>query len=400
MQMLDDPMLQDPTSPVAKKFRQRFRVPYPIFVDLLAKAVNLGFELCPVNHAGTEGVPLEVKLLGFLRILGRGTCFDGISELSNASIEVHRSFFHDFTRKFVDRYVSIPSSPEQIRKVMSIYDRMGIPGATGSTDCVHVKWEMCPVGLKNYCNGKEGYPTLAWQCTVDHHKRFLHVTNCFYGNTNDKTICKYDSFISKLRYKNDPVFRNCKFVLYDENGNQYEETDPFLISDNGFMKWSCLICPFKIYSLASEVFWSKHLESVRKDVECAFGILKGRFTCLKLGLLLHNIDDVNYLFKACVMLHNMLLEFDGLDARWENDVAWNGVDGQHEIDDWNQAQMTVLFRRSFNALTDWSYVATNRTFHNNEDEEEEEEFVNLRRKLVNHFYYKLCHRRNELEWLN
>jgi hypothetical protein len=76
------------------------------------------------------------------------------------------------------------------------------------------------------------------------------------------------------------------------------------------------------------------------------------------------------------------------------------VDGQHEIDDWNQAQMTVLFRRSFNALTDWSYVATNRTFHNNEDEEEEEEFVNLRRKLVNHFYYKLCHRRNELEWLN
>jgi hypothetical protein len=63
------------------------------------------------------------------------------------------------------------------------------------------------------------------------------------------------------------------------------------LSDNGFMKWSCLICPFKIYSLASEVFWSKHLESVRKDVECAFGILKGRFRCLKLGLLLHNIDD-------------------------------------------------------------------------------------------------------------
>jgi hypothetical protein len=114
MQMLDDPMLQDPTNPAAKKFRQRFRVPYPIFVDLLAKAVNLGFELRPVNHAGTEGVPLEVKLLGFLRILGRGTCFDGISELSDASIEVHRSFFHDFTRKFVDRcyheYVSIPSS--------------------------------------------------------------------------------------------------------------------------------------------------------------------------------------------------------------------------------------------------------------------------------------------------
>jgi hypothetical protein len=80
------------------------------------------------------------------------------------------------------------------------------------------------------------------------------------------------------------------------------------------------MCPFKTYSLASEVFWSKHLESIRKDVECAFGILKGRFRCLKLGLLFHNQDDINYLFKTCISLHNMILEFDGRDRRWENDV--------------------------------------------------------------------------------
>jgi hypothetical protein len=121
--------------------------------------------LRPRNCSGTEGVPLELKVLGVLRVLGRGTCFDGIEEISRASREIHRSFFHDFTRKFVekyyDEYVSLPVSPDEVRKVMSIYERMGIPGAIGSTDCVHVKWEMCPAGFRNFCTGKEGYPTLA-----------------------------------------------------------------------------------------------------------------------------------------------------------------------------------------------------------------------------------------------
>ena len=49
MQLLEDPMLHDPTSSIAKKFRQRFRVPYPVFVDLLNKAVDLGYDLRPLN---------------------------------------------------------------------------------------------------------------------------------------------------------------------------------------------------------------------------------------------------------------------------------------------------------------------------------------------------------------
>ena len=46
--------------------------------------------------------------------------------------------------------------------------------------------------------------------------------------------------------------------------------------------------------------WSKWVESVRKDVECTFGILKGRFRCLKLPILYHDkkrIDDTCWLAK-------------------------------------------------------------------------------------------------------
>ena len=57
--------------------------------------------------------------------------------------------------------------------------------------------------------------------------------------------------------------------------------------------------------------------SVRKDVECFFGILKQRFRYLKNPIGLHKKEDVDNVVKTCVLLHNMILKFDGLDKLWE-----------------------------------------------------------------------------------
>jgi hypothetical protein len=39
MEDLSDPQLLNPESTAAKKFRLRFRVPYPVFIDLMNKAI-------------------------------------------------------------------------------------------------------------------------------------------------------------------------------------------------------------------------------------------------------------------------------------------------------------------------------------------------------------------------
>ena len=59
---------------------------------------------------------------------------------------------------------------------------------------------------------------------------------------------------------------------------------------------------------------------MRKDVECTFGILKGRWRILKYGLRLHSLMNADNVWKTCCALHNMLLEVDGLAAGWENGV--------------------------------------------------------------------------------
>ena len=42
-------------------------------------------------------------------------------------------------------------------------------------DVVHVKWANCPTGDHNHANGKEGYPTLAFQCLTDFNCRVLAI---------------------------------------------------------------------------------------------------------------------------------------------------------------------------------------------------------------------------------
>ncbi len=48
----------------------------------------------------------------------------------------------------------------------------------------------------------------------------------------------------------------------------------YVIVDNGFLCWSVNVPPFKVTNKIAEIHLSKWVESIRKDVECAFGILK------------------------------------------------------------------------------------------------------------------------------
>ena len=74
---------------------------------------------------------------------------------------------------------------------------------------------------------------------------------------------------------------------------------------------------------------------MRKDVECTFGIMKGRWRILKAGIRTHRLKTADDIWKTCCALHNWLLEEDGLDERWEQGIPslWEGPEGYHDVDD-------------------------------------------------------------------
>ena len=62
-------------------FRRRFRLPFQLFLILVEICRdNNVFEV--TNYSRTK-IPIEIKLLCYLRVLGRDDCFDAMEEYSN-----------------------------------------------------------------------------------------------------------------------------------------------------------------------------------------------------------------------------------------------------------------------------------------------------------------------------
>ena len=144
--MLRNPRTRDPGDRKGGVlFRLRFRVPFPLFERIVALTRENNWFTERGDSSGRRGAPLELKILGVLRVLGRGYCFDGIEELSFISAECNRTFFHSFcslfSKKYFEVYCNPPVADAEISRTLSVYDRLGFPGRIGSTDCVHIRWE-------------------------------------------------------------------------------------------------------------------------------------------------------------------------------------------------------------------------------------------------------------------
>ena len=76
---------------------------------------------------------------------------------------------------------------------------------------------------------------------------------------------------------------------------------------------------------------------MRKDVECTFGIMKGRWRILKTGVRLHSTESVDRIWLTYCTFHNMLLKIDGLDEAWDGvrvpTSVWDGKLGDLDPDD-------------------------------------------------------------------
>ena len=58
----------------------------------------------PTNDFSFPNIPFELKVLGVLKIVGRGWCLDDVYESSGISISTMHTFFHEFTAAFCSKF--------------------------------------------------------------------------------------------------------------------------------------------------------------------------------------------------------------------------------------------------------------------------------------------------------
>jgi len=164
-------------SSMRAKFRNRFRIPYSNYLELLQwiRDDTRFARWCGAKVNNKMSSPIELLVLGSLRYLGRGWTLDDIEEQTAISREVHRSFFHAFidycSTSLYSRFVITPVHLPEARSNMREYKVAGFPGCVGSTDCTHVTTKRCEYRLKNnHLGAKSSHTTRTFNLTCNHRR--------------------------------------------------------------------------------------------------------------------------------------------------------------------------------------------------------------------------------------
>ena len=293
------------------EFRSLFRMPLSKVEELTDIFISRGYIEVPRSLKFREEFRERAELLvmSALYRLGNGQPFRQCRSMCNISVSEIRLFFFDFLAAMVDmkdEYVFLPRNVTELHRMSKYYDEVGLPGCCGSMDVVHVKWSSCPTGDHNRAKGKAGYPTLAFQCITDFNRRVIGIYGPQFGTRNDKEIVKVDPNVYRIRHG---WYKDVSWNYYTYNGRVAKERGAYLICDNGYLRWPNSISPYTNADSASlEGYFSTNLESVRKDVECTFGILKKRWRVLNDGFYYRDINICEKIFVTCCCLNNFLVD--------------------------------------------------------------------------------------------
>lgn len=291
-------------------FRSHFRVPLST-IDLLTNMfITRGWEKETKRVKGDDHyIRTQLLIMGSLEHLGNRKPFKQFETHTNISSSHHESFFKKFLNCLVDNkeeWIYYPRTMQELRSVVSDYEECFLPGCGGSIDVVHCKWAACAAGDNVKATGKEGYPTLAFECITNHQLKIMGISCVQFGTRNDQHIVRLDATVSLIRRQ---WYKDVQWSYFDLEGNVKSSRGIYLICDGGYLRWKTLICPYQNAHCGSrQGYFSSNLETVRKDVECTFGILKKRWRILDFGLHYRNIEKCEKIFIACCILHNMMTD--------------------------------------------------------------------------------------------
>jgi hypothetical protein len=306
-------------------FRRRFRMSRPLFFRLQSalEAYDPYF-IQKRNAAGTLGLSSLQKMTAALRILAYGVAADSTDEYvrigESTAVESLKKFVKAVVNIFSKEYLRSPNSND-IARLLAVNEKRGFPGMLGSIDCMHWKWKNCPTAWKGQYTGHSREPTLILEAIASYDRWIWHAFFGLPGSHNDINVLEHSSVFTELAQGRAPP------VNYLINGHDY--TMGYYLADGIYPQWSTFVKTISAPIEAKKKHFARVQEACRKDVECAFGILQARFSIVRGPARFWDQATLNDIMKACIILHNMIIE----DERDSNEVQ--------EDDDYEQVPESI-----------------------------------------------------------
>ncbi|XP_073038077.1 uncharacterized protein [Primulina eburnea] len=199
--------------------------------------------------------------------------------------------FHEVVEGFANQYFLSPNAND-VARLLHIGKQRGFSGILGSLDCMHWKWKNCPTAWAGQYTGRSGSPIIILEAVAD-------------------MIFGYGMRI---------------FPIYHPKWSTIMQT----IRDT--------LGPKKRYFLMKQ-------ETCKKDVERAFGVLQSRFAIVASPARPWRKNDLHYIMKSCIIMHNMIIEDErDLGAPIEDAMEAPTPDVEMVVNEENDRFQEFLFR--------------------------------------------------------
>ena len=275
--------------------------------------------------------PISFQLLVFLYRVGTEGCGAGSGKIGSY-FGIAKGSVNNYVRRTVsallelkDENVSWPDADERqsMRNRLSVY---GFRHCVGIIDGTLIALSFRPEAYHECYFSRKSMYALNVMIVCDDKKRIIFYNAGWPGSTHDNR-----------------VFRNSK--LFYKRGDYFSHHE-YLLGDSAYSASPVMVQSFKKDATSAELprnqeFFNTSLAQVRIASEHCIGILKGRFRCLK-----HNniklkdskaqVKELVDLVGACIVLHNMLIDYDEDDipSSWyhniNDDIDWALYDEEEE----------------------------------------------------------------------
>lgn len=219
-------------------------------------------------------------------------------------------------------YIKFPLTNRDVLATRQTFEDLSdLPNVIGAIDGTHIKIKTPTESGPDYFSRLQQHDVVV-QAVADGEKRLLDVAAGFPGSMLDSRVLRNSSLYRRIT--------NNELLVGPTVRVGGREIKPVLLGDSAYPLSTWLVKPYhEGTNDPEEINFNKELSRARVSVECAFGMLKGRWRILQKRLD-SDIAFTNQIIIACCVLHNFCIEAGDL---W--DEADDGSDNDFPVRDGN-----------------------------------------------------------------
>ncbi|ETN17200.1 hypothetical protein PPTG_21630 [Phytophthora nicotianae INRA-310] len=288
----------------AQTFRRRFRMRRSLYLRVVSAVETHDRYFQQRRDAtGKLGFSALQKCTAAIRQLAYGMPADAVAEYvgiaQTTAIKSLKRFCTAVDDVFGEEYLRAPTAAD-VERLLAMHNKRGFVGMLGSLDCMHWAWKNCPTAWAGQYTGKESKPTIVLEAVVSRDLWFWHAFFGMPGSHIDINVLDRSDLFSRISNMTAPP---CDYVI---NGNSYDIG--YYLADGIYPPWAALVQTISNPTDNKQRHFAKSQEGARKDVERGFGVLQSRWAIVKGPARFWSHKDLCMIMKACIILHNMIVE--------------------------------------------------------------------------------------------